>query len=250
VKGSLAILWMTTLAAAGCSPVNVELVTPQRLERGLVVILPGIEGEGLLSYSLRSGLVRAGVGAALPIYRWGRPIPIAGPLINQVDVLGNRRVAERIAQMIMDYQDAHPGRPVHLVGHSGGGGVAVFTAEALPKDRNVDGLILLSASISKTYDVTEALARCRKGIVNFYSKGDVAFLAVGTTIAGNVDGIRGPSAGLVGFDAKPSGLYDIPWSQEMASTGHLGGHGGTAGKAFVTKYVAPWVLASSWPAQK
>ena len=108
----LVILWTATLAAVGCSPVNTKLVTPQRLDHGLVIILPGIEGEGLLSNNVRDGLLRAEVKAALPIYRWGRPIPIAGPLINQMDVAGNRRAAGRIAQMIVDYQDAHPSRPV------------------------------------------------------------------------------------------------------------------------------------------
>ena len=250
MKGVLTIVAITSLAAVGCSPVNEEFVTAQRLDRGLVIILPGIEGEGPLSYGLRDGLLRAGVDAAMPIYRWGRPIPIAGPILNQIDVVGNRLVAERIAQMILDYQETHPGQPVFLVGHSGGGGVAVFSAEALPEGRSVEGLILLSASISKTYNLSKALRRCRRGIANFYSAGDVALLGIGTTVMGNVDGIHGPSAGLAGFDSNPAGLYQIPWSQEMSSSGNVGGHMDTVATAFVQRYVAPWLLSAAWPARR
>lgn len=243
-----AILAVAALTAVGCSPTTTEYVTPPRLDRGLVVILPGIEGEGRLSHGVRKGLLRAGVGAALPIYRWGRPIPIAGPLLNQVDVIGNKLVARKIAQMIVDYQETHPGKPVYIVGHSGGGGVAVFSAEAMPEGTSLDGLVLLSASISKTYDLTDALKRCRRGIVNFYSGSDIALLAIGTTVMGNVDGIRGPSAGLTGFDNRPQGLYQVPWRREMASAGNHGGHTDSAEPAFVRRYVAPWVLAAKWPA--
>ncbi len=244
---ALSVLVTVAVAAVGCSPTNEEFVTPQRLQQGLVVILPGIEGEGPLSYGLRDGLLRAGLGAALPIYRWGRPIPIAGPLLNQVDVIGNRLVAEKIAQMILDYQETYPGRPVHLVGHSGGGGVAVFSAEALPEGHSVDGLVLLSASISRNYDLTKALSRCRKGIVNFYSAGDIALLGVGTTVVGNVDGGHGPSAGLSGFERSFPGLYQVSWESEMGSADALTAHTDTVGSSFVRSYVAPWVLAASWP---
>ena len=241
---------------AGCAngngvqdPMNVELMTDQRLDQGLVILLPGIEGEGPLSYGVREGLVAGGVGSALPIYQWGRPVPLLGPILNQTDVLGNRAVAERIGQMIAQYQDTHPERPVYLVGHSGGGGVAVFTAEALPAGRQIEGLILLSASISSGYDLSSALAKCRKGIVNFYSTGDVAFLVIGTSVAGNVDGVRGPAAGAVGFEKKPDRLWQVEWKPEMAASGNFGGHMDTASSAFVQQYVAPWIRQSSWPAK-
>lgn len=244
----LLVVLVASAAATGCSPTSEEFVTPERLDHGLVIILPGIEGEGPLSYNIRTGLLRGGVASALPIYRWGRPIPLAGPMLNQMDVLGNRLVSGQIAQFIANYQDSHPDMPVYLIGHSGGGGIAVFTAEELSKkERKVEGLVLLSASISKTYDLTKALACCRNGIVNFYSRHDVGLLGVGTTIFGNVDGIRGPSAGLAGFDKTPAGLYQVPWSEKMSSTGNLGGHMDSAEPGFVAKYVAPWVMAASWP---
>ena len=248
MKHTIILLLASIALVGGCLPSNDQYVTPERLQHGLVVILPGIEGEGRLSYRVRSGLLQSAVPSAIRIYNWGRPLPLIGPLINQMDVIGNRLAGQRIAQMIVVYQDSHPGKPVYIIGHSGGGGVAVFSAESMPDDRQIDGLILLSASISKGYNLTKALGRVRSGIVNFYSDGDVALLGVGTTLFGNVDGVRGPSAGYAGFDRTPARLYQIPWSQDMAAVGNKGGHADSTHPRFIRAYVADWVLTTSWPA--
>ena len=247
------LLLTLAAAAAGCGGTGLDPgLDPTRLANGLVIVLPGIEGGEGLSGGIRDGLLSGGVTAAVPIVQWGRPVPVAGPLLNQMDFVGNRLVAQRLAQMVANYQDAHPGQPVYLVGHSGGGGVAVFTAEALGElgaERKVEGLVLLSASISKGYDLAKALAQCRKGIVNFYSRGDLAVLGVGTTVFGNVDGVRGPAAGAVGFDNSYARLYQVPWSEDMLSYGNLGGHIDTANERFVRQYVARWVTGPAWPAR-
>ena len=232
----------------GCNS-NSDFVTDDRLANGLVIILPGIEGESELNQNIRRGLIAGGVHRALPIHSWGRPIPLAGVLINQVDFLGNRLAGIGVADLIINYQDSHPGKPVHVVGHSGGGGVAVFTAEALPKDRKINGLILLSASISSAYDLTKAASRCTRGIVSFYNPDDAGLLGIGTTVLGTIDGTHGPSAGLMGFDkAGEKGhenVYEVrlsgmdSGSDPHASTTHVG---------FVSMNVAPWVLADEWPA--
>ncbi len=229
--------------AIGCGGSNAQYLTESRLSRGLVIILPGIEGESKFNHNIRRGLVNGGVSYAMPIHNWGRPIPIAGPLINQMDFVGNRLAAERIAKMIVSYQDNHPSQPVYMIGHSGGGGMAVFAAEALPEGRKVDGLVLLSASISSTYNLSPALRKCRNGIANFYCKGDVGLLVIGTTIAGNVDGGHGPSAGAIGFKNKKDGLYEV----EIFS-GPTDSHFAATGPGFVSRRVSPWILSSNWPA--
>lgn len=233
------------LSLIGCvgSGINQDFASPDRLTQGLVIILPGIEGESPWNHDIRSGLLDAGVQGALPIYRWGRPIPVAGPLINQMDILGNRLEGRRIAQMIVDFQDNHPGRPVYLVGHSGGGGVAVFAAESLPEGRFVQGLVLLSASISCDYDMQKALNHCESGIVNFYSPQDVGLLVIGTTLAGNVDGARGPASGQRGIQ-RP---YEKVWQVEVINV--VGDpHSASTRACFVKANVAPWVLGGQWPA--
>ncbi|MCD4699682.1 MAG: alpha/beta hydrolase, partial [Phycisphaerae bacterium] len=201
---SIFVLALGVLSAVGCTPTNEEYVTDARLEEGLVIILPGIEGEGTNSYNIRRGLLSSGVRSALPIYRWGRPVPLAGVLLNQTDFIGNRFAGGRIARFIENYQDSHPDRPVWLIGHSGGGGIAVFAAEELEEGRKIGGLVLLSASISGNYNLTKALSRCRHGIVNFSSQRDEILGA--TIFVGNVDGGRARSAGLGGFDKSPPGL--------------------------------------------
>ncbi len=234
------------LPAMGCAD-NAEYLTDDRLDNGLVIILPGIEGRSRINENLRRGLVAGGVYRALPIRPWGRPIPLAGPLITQVDFIGNRLAGGRVAKTIIEYQDKHPGRPVYVVGHSGGGGVAVFTAEAMPEDRQIDGLILLSASISSAYDLDKALSRCKRGIVNFYNREDSGVLGLGTILVGTVDGTHGPSAGLIGFDC-----YDKPGYENLYQVKMMGvsedTHTTSTQVGFVSIHVTPWILADSWPA--
>ncbi len=248
-------VFVTVLSAAiiGCGRGNEVYVTQQRENEGLVVILPGIEGESSLNRNIRRGLDTAGVEAAMPIYSWGRPIPLAGMVLNQIDVAGNRRAGRRIAGKIVEYKESYPGRPVYIIGHSGGGGIAVFAAEAMPDGSRIDGLVLLSASISSNYDLTEALNNCRKGIVNFHNPRDVGLLGLGTTLAGTVDGARGSSAGLEGF-ATPGAdtpaekrrayrkLFQIRVPADAGSP-----HQASTRPEFVAGHVAPWVSGESWP---
>jgi pimeloyl-ACP methyl ester carboxylesterase len=218
------------------------------LEQGVVFVLPGIEGRGPISEGVIDGLRRSGVPYSLVTYEWGRPVPLLGPLLNQMDVLSNRAVAETLSQRIQEYHQAYPNGKIYLIGHSGGAGVAVFAAEVLPDGFQIDGVVLLSPSISAGYDTSAALAHSRNGIVNFWSSSDVALLMVGTTVAGNMDGVHGPAAGALGFSRSRTGLYQVPWEPQMRRSGNHGGHLDTAHAGFVADYVAPWVMSPSWPA--
>lgn len=239
------------VCATGCSldRVDSESGLPDKaLEQGVVFVLPGIEGRGPISDGIIDGLRRSGVSYSLVTYEWGRPVPLLGPLLNQMDVMSNRAVAQTLAQRIQEYHRAYPNGKIYLVGHSGGAGVALFATENLPAGFQIDGLVLLSPSISYGYDTSRALAHSRSGIVNFFSPNDVALLMVGTTVAGNVDGVHGPAAGALGFSHSRTGLYQVPWEPQMARSGNHGGHLDTARPSFVAQYVAPWVVSSSWPA--
>ena len=130
---TLPVLMLLLFAAvlAGCGEDTAIYVTDARKANGLVIILPGIEGESEMNHGIREGLMDGGVEYALVIRPWGVPLPGLGMVVNQTNFLGNRLAGMGVAKTIAEYQDAHPGRPVYIVGHSGGGGVAVFTAEAL-----------------------------------------------------------------------------------------------------------------------
>ena len=237
------LLRLTVLAlaalATGCGPGLSNHMTPERKDNGLVVILPGIEGPSPYNANIQEGLVESGLNWAITPYYWGRPVPVVGPLLNQMDVIGNRMAAGRVAEWIVEYQKSYPGRPVWLVGHSGGGGVAVFTAEAMPQGHRLTGLVLLSASLHEDYDLAKALANTTDGIVNFYNPDDSALLAVGTTLTSNVDGRRGRSAGLDGFTHSYPGL-----SQRMIRGGG-DPHGAATRPSFVRSNVVPVLRRSS-----
>jgi pimeloyl-ACP methyl ester carboxylesterase len=246
-----ALLAAAAFAAAGCEEAGPPrlrtsggYVNPDRLANGLVIILPGIEGESAMNHGIREGIVSSGTGRAVAIHLWGSPIPGISMFINQTNVLGNRLAGKRVADMVVAYQDANPGRPVHIIGHSGGGGVAVFAAESMPEGRQVDGIILLSASISAGYDMSKALTKCKSGAVNFYCRADVGLLVIGTTLFGNVDGVRGPATGNSGFTNGHSKLYELELTPEM-TVGDP--HAAATRAGFVQTYVAPWVASAIWP---
>jgi pimeloyl-ACP methyl ester carboxylesterase len=231
------------LCTVGCGSLySGKYQTEARKENGLVVILPGIEGEGYFNHNIRKGLVNGGCYRAIAIYNWGVPIPGIGLLVNQTNVLGNRMIGKNIAQMIEKYQIAYPGRPVHIVGHSGGGGVAVFAAEAMRTGQMIDGIVLLSASISADYDLRSALKHCQKGILNIYNPADSALLRAGTMILGNVDGGHGASAGLNGFVRHDAKLQQprVPSDASARFGGYS--HDVATSPGFVAAYVAPYVL--------
>jgi len=221
-------------------------MTEELRSRGLVVILPGIEGVSQYNRNIRKGLVKGGLDRAILIQRWGH-LPGIGALLNQMDVAGNRMEGVRIARQITDYQNRYPGRSVWIVGHSGGAGVAVFTAEALPGGRKIDGLILLAASIHKEYDLTKALSHCQVGIVNFYNPGDKALLQIGTTLVGNVDGRRGPSAGLEGFSLKKPMKTDGEKLRQVRVTGGFDPHGRATDPSYVSANVVPYLKDPASP---
>jgi pimeloyl-ACP methyl ester carboxylesterase len=253
-------LLAVSVLAGGCATANSTTIASESLRRkGLVIILPGIEGKSSLNEHIRQGLVASGVDCAIEIHQWGLLVPVVKLFANQVNVPGNYAAGREIAKVIARYQDRYPDNPVYLVGHSGGGGIAVFALEALekmPGKHRITGAVLLSPSISADYDLSVALQHTRQGVANFYNESDVAALGLATTILGNVDGGRGAAAGRAGFDRPGlddtpekvfaySKLYQVKITREMMSSRLA--HMGTTGVAFIAAYVAEWVTHSTWP---
>lgn len=244
--GAVGVL-IPTVLLPGCSTANLR--TPDRLDKGYVVVLPGIEGKSFLNVNIAKGLDDGGVGSYIKIHDWTAGTLLLFPVTMRAESR-NLRQARRVAQMIVEYQDKYPGRPVHLIGHSGGGGLAVLTLEALPPQRKIASAILLAPAIAPTYDLSRALRRTEFGIFNYYSRRDRGFLGAGTTIVGTIDGEHTSAAGAVGFQV-PYGLdeegrelyrtklHQQRYTPKMAESGHSGGHLGWADRAFVAEWLAP-----------
>lgn len=235
----------------GCSPA--KYVSPERLEQGYTVILPGIEGTSFLNASIAKGLVDGRWPGAIEVYDWTAGSVFLFP-VNLRALDRNRHEARKIARKIVKYQELHPDRPVHIIGHSGGGGVAVLTLEALPRENSITSAILLAPAISPDYDLRPAMRRTRHGIWNFYSRYDVGFLRAGTMVMGTIDGQHTSAAGAVGFhmpaglDHEDRQLYSNKlrqqgYSRKMADSGHTGSHTGWAAREFVAEWLCPIMLS-------
>ena len=243
-------LFTAALAITGCDKVSMrsKYVTPERKDKGLVVILPGIEGESTANRNIRSGLYDADIPYALALYSWGFPMPGIGMLVNQTDANRNRRQGKELAERVAAYQKKYPGRPIDLVGHSGGGGVCVFALEALsqlPGAKPIEGAFLLSASISSSYPMGRALRMTRKGIVNVANPED-GLLNSGTATFGNVDGKKGPSAGRVGFVQKSPKLFERRVTAKSLGT-RDSAHFVATNRALVARRAPLWLNAETWP---
>lgn len=254
-RHAFAILGLLAVIAGGCE--SPEYYNEHRAANGLVIVLPGIQGIDDASYNIQNALARAGVNHAIVLQPWGKQVPLAGLLLNQMDPLGARIEAMAIADRITRYQERYPAAPVHIVGHSGGGAIAVFVADRLAfMDSQgqgagpIDGIVLLSPSISSIYDLTNVLRFCKKGVVNCYNPDDVAVEGVGTTVFGNLDGVRGPSAGLNGFDdpiiflddqAEVDDLYARKLFQVIVPSGY-DAHFSSTNPTFIRNQPAQWIL--------
>lgn len=231
---------------------------PPRLERGYVLVLPGIEGHSPFNRSIVRGLVDGGVPYAVENYDW------TGGLLTFFHNLRSKRRHQKHAAILREkicrYQDQYPGRPVYLMGHSGGGALSLLTLAGLPMERKVSGAILLSAAISAQYDYGHAIARTTRGIWNVSSWGDFPTLGIATTVVGSVDGWHMPCAGLCGFLRKPTlvaasqaeleerksngrpQLTEMPYRLRMARHWHLSGHFGSTNRRFIQNWIAPILM--------
>ncbi len=251
-KAALLLAGIVLLSSlAGCVP-HKSYMEKSRQDKGLILILPGIEGESMLNHNIADGLKEAGVPDAIDIYDWtGTRFFMVG---NMMRYQRNLRQASIVAQRLASYQRSHPGRPVHLIGHSGGAGLAVMVLEQMSRTRPITGAILLAPALSPSHNLAEAMQRTQYGIYNFWSPGDFAWLGIGTTAFGNIDREHGPGAGMVGFKVPEhmskadTKLYDtklrqICWRKEMLAEFHIAPHMGWASKAFVKDWLGKIVLS-------
>ena len=263
--GCLAPQHSFTLASLVSSPANGtprdgdNLIYPERLDRGYTLVLPGIVGRATLDHGIVLGLKLADVPTAIDLHDWTQSW--LWPVRNLSDFEHNRIEARKIARKIIQYQDRYPGRPVYVVGYSGGGGLAVLTLEALPAGRAVTGVILMAPTLAPDYDLRQAMNHTHLGIANFYSPLDAPILMLMGTAVGTTERRHTIAAGVIGFRApehlspleRRAYLARLPQYQydfNMLLEGHIGGHFGWVSPPFIAHRVAPLIVVpSTTPAQ-
>lgn len=243
----LAVAALTSFS--GCASLSTP--KPEQLDVGLIWMFPGVEGGPAAMDRAYRGLRAGGVTAGIQVYDWNRPF---GLISNLVSYEGNRMEAARIAAEITEFARENPRAPIDLVGYSGGGGLAIMVAEALPPEVRLRNVILAQPAISPEYNLSRALQRVSGVMVNFHSRLDFVVLGLGTKVMGTLDRQHGPSAGMSGFNvavavpdsSQRSRLVQRAWSGEMIGAGHLGGHSGMLTYGWNKMYVAPY-LVSDYP---
>lgn len=214
-----------------------------RLNQGLVVVLPGIDGCTTVCDNIARGLHAAGTDAAVEIHDW-RSFRGWNPL-HLATVRKNRQQAHHISLRLQQYRCEFPGRPISLIGHSAGAGIALFVMEKLPKSFLVDHVILLAAAVSRNYEAYQLAKSTSGGIWNFSSRHDLPVVGLGTLIFGTIDRRHAVSAGALGFAPAPSEsgktsmLREVRYSSGMVRSWNFGGHFGCTNSAFVERHVAP-----------
>ncbi len=244
---SVAALWKVPFGSLFVQ--GYDQLDQSRLEAGLVLILPGIEGKGVLNRSVAMGLLDARVPYAIQMFDWTEGQRV-GP-VNLIRFQRNQRQSLQIAQRIVEYKSQFPDRPVCLIGHSGGGGMLLLTLEALPDDCQIDHAVLLAPAISHHYDLSLACRKIKGLLHHFFSYNDLFFLALGTSVFGTIDRRFGVSAGVGGFSrrmvqsADPvvrQKLREYPFRLEMFRSWNLSGHFGCTNRLFVSRYLAPLIM--------
>ena len=224
-----------------------HLNTQQRLDRGLVIVLPGIQGKSNIESSIARGLEDAGIDMAIEVYDWTTGFWFLFPYHLRA-LRRNRREAARVAQRVLVYLNQYPDRPVHIIGHSGGAGVALLAMEVMPAGVKATSLILLAPAVSASYDLGRASEHVEFAVWNFFSWFDLLFLVAGSLILGTLDGRHVVSAGASGFrsDAAPGPqaadgcrLRQKPYVARMLRSWNFGGHFGCTNRVFVSEWLAP-----------
>lgn len=239
---------------AGQAPL---LDDPLREANGLTLVLTGVQGLSFLEKQIALGLADAGVPGRIQIVDWTTGNPLR--LIYHLRTKGFAAAAAAgIAERVAEYRRQRPEKPVHVVGYSGGGYVALRLLEALPRDVSITSAVLLAPSCSPFLDVGPLAAKTKLGLTHVRSPYDVLVLGFLTAVAGTTDGWQAPSAGFIGFHPEgivlpgeeptgvatnPTGRYhELVYSVRWALQFHYGGHYGYANRVWACETLGPLLL--------
>lgn len=230
---------LATLLAAGCG-------APKT---GPVLVY--LDGAGWYSGSgpVETGLKRAGYPGRVYRFDWTANL---GPAHDHLVTARDKGVAKSLARYLQSVREADPTGQIDLMGLSAGTGVILGALEELPREIQVDNVVLLSPSVSADHDLSRAMRRVRRNLYATCSPRD----ALLGSLTVNADGVSGPPAGLRGFristrrSAETHRLYErvvnLPWTAAYTAHGWSGSHTGVTSADFIAVVIAPRLLAEDW----
>jgi pimeloyl-ACP methyl ester carboxylesterase len=250
--------------AVGCAskPTGLPQRLPDRSERVRHAYIYYFDGAGggtarkNWAEGVRDGMLAGGYPGAGEMFTWETG---EGLIADQdASVRFKRAKALKAAAKIKRHEAAYPGVPLDLLGFSAGTAVAIFALEDLPETIRVNQVVLLGASISKDYDLTQAL-RHVKGHVYVYTSTHDRMLGFLMPFSGTADRKFGdPGAGITGFTlpagatAETRRLYaekivTIPWTAQLEKDSDYGRHFDNVKMEFIRDHVAPLFSGKTVP---
>jgi pimeloyl-ACP methyl ester carboxylesterase len=216
----------------------------EKAKYGITFYVPGA-GVDLGDAGVRDGLEKAGYRGQVARATWSVSF---NPAIDQTVRILAQQGGKRLAAAIQEYLDDYPGQEVNIVALSAGTGVAVWAVEALKPTYKVNNVVLISSSLCCRYDVRRALANVKGRIYNYYSPTDLVLLGP-MKVFGTIDGVYlADGAGAVGLKVPPGAedrVINIPWREEFAQYGYVGGHGDGTNAVFVQHEISQYIIAAS-----
>jgi pimeloyl-ACP methyl ester carboxylesterase len=200
------------------------------------------------SRSLRQTVALAGVPIQVETFEWSHGY--CRVILDQVAFGYAKAQGRRMAETVTEFCARNPRARVYLMGHSAGVTVALIAAAHMPPGL-VEGVLLLSGSVSADYDLRPALRNVRGYVDVFYSRRDWWYLGVATRLVGTSDRLYSPTSGRIGFRPAPESpedeqlfarLRQRSWQPDDRWTGNLGGHYGNYQPEFLRAHILPILL--------
>ena len=248
-RGLLVLTSLASLAGSGCIlGSRPQLIGGGSDEHGAVYYLDGAGNLGFGKETVPLGLSDAGYRGAFHHFIWTSYLGIS---TDQTWLTHNKKKGRRLAEKIQDHLTKYPDAEVHIIALSAGTGVATWALEALPSRYQVSNVVMLSSSLSSSYDLTRALKRVRGQMYFYYSPDDPVLSGV-VPMVGSVDRTSSTVAGVTGaripYRASPETrwLYqqkvkNVSWQPQAMQLPHAG----TTERGFIRDMVGPIIVGSS-----
>jgi hypothetical protein len=213
----------------------------------VLFILDGVGGFQWGPLMVRRALRLEREALATVLHRWQYGLP--GEIWTDLMWLRRNRVmGAKLARRLLAFRRTYPDTRIHLLGYSGGAGIAVFACEALRARRIIETLMLPCPALSSSYNLGPAL-RATIRCYALISRKDRGILGLGTRVFGTTDRRFEAAAGMTGFripaeaSAEDRAAYDrlreIHWSPALKALGHHGGHTGWLSVPLLRKHLLP-----------